>query len=126
MKPITSILTATVLFFAAGELQGQQAPASDHEAQLRAMVIEPVAAERDRAVVRDFLHRADVADLVAERGLDMERLKAGVSTLDADVASDLARHVQSMGEAAELVGGNTIVISTTTVIIILLLIILLT
>jgi len=126
MRPITSILAVTVLFFAAGELQGQEAPASDYEAQLRAMVAEPGAAERDREVVRDFLDRADVADLVAERGLDLERLKAGVSTIDSDVAADLSRHLRSAGEAADLVGGNTIVISATTVIIILLVLILVT
>ncbi|MDZ7780639.1 MAG: hypothetical protein U5R14_12020 [Gemmatimonadota bacterium] len=126
MRPMTSILAVTALFFATDDVQAQEAHASDYEAELREMVAEPDPAERDREVVRDFLDRSDVADVVAEHGLDRERLEAGVSTLDADAAADLARQVRSMGEEAELVGGNTVVLSTSTIVIILLILILVT
>lgn len=126
MKPMTSILAVTALLFAGGELQGQEARGSDYEAELRAMVAEPGPSERDRELLRDFLSRADVAEIAAEHGLDVERLEAGVNTLESEAVADLARQVRSMGDEAALVGGNTIVISATTVIIILLVLILVT
>jgi hypothetical protein len=121
---IPLLIVATLL--SVGELRAQESSPTDYESQLRAMVAEPAAHAPDREVLREFLDRAHVADVVAEYGLDLERLRAGVNTLGADAVSDLSRHVRDMGEAADLVGGSTVVISTTTIIIVLLLLILLT
>jgi hypothetical protein len=89
------------------------------------MVAEPTPADRDRQLVREFLDRVDVNDVVSALGLDRERLETGVNTLEADAAADLVRQVRALGDEADLVGGDTIVISATTVIIILLIILIL-
>ncbi|MEX2466052.1 MAG: PA2779 family protein [Gemmatimonadota bacterium] len=126
MRVLSSGFALTALFFFGGELQGQEVSTYDLEGELRTMVAEPSAADRDREVVRDFMDRADVGEAVAGLGLDPERLEARVSTLDAGTLADLARQVREVEKEADLVGGNTIVISTTTVIIILLVLILVT
>lgn len=121
-RPFSSVLALTALFFVGADLQAQEAPAQDLEHELRTMVVEPTPADRDRQALRDFLDRGEVNDAVTSLGLDPERLEAGVSTLDEDLAADLARQVQALGDEADLVGGDTIVISATTLIIILLII----
>lgn len=126
MRSLTPILALTALFFVGGELQAQATPASDVENELQALVAAPATADRDREVVREFLERADVGEAVSARGVDVERLKAGLNTLPADVVADLASQVQEATDGEDLVGGNTIVISATTVIIILLILILVT
>jgi uncharacterized protein (DUF3084 family) len=124
-KSFPSALALAALFLLGGDLRGQDASAQDLEAELRAMVAEPTQADRDRQVVREFLDRVDVSDVVTTLGLDRERLETGVNTLEADAAIDLARQVRALGDEADLVGGDTIVISATTVIIILLIILIL-
>jgi len=124
-KSFPSALTLAALFLLGGDLWGQDASAQDLEAELRAMVAEPTPADRDRQVVRAFLDRVDVSDVVKALGLDRERLETGVNTLEADAAIDLARQVRALGDEADLVGGDTIVISATTLIIILLIILIL-
>jgi hypothetical protein len=124
-KSFPSTLALAALFLLGGDLWAQDAPAQDLEAELRAMVAEPTPADRDRHVVREFLDRVDVSDVVTALGLDRERLETGVNTLEADAAADLVRQVRALGDEADLVGGDTIVISATTVIIILLIILIL-
>jgi hypothetical protein len=124
-KSFPSALALAALFLLGGDLWGQDAPAQDLEAELRAMVAEPTPADRDRQLVREFLDRVDVNDVVSALGLDRERLETGVNTLEADAAADLVRQVRALGDEADLVGGDTIVISATTVIIILLIILIL-
>jgi hypothetical protein len=126
MRTLSPVLALALSLVLGGELHAQQAPANEVEAELRMMVVEPSAVDRDRQVVRDFLDRVDVQEAIAASGLDEERLEARVGTLDDDVVADLARQVRDVDEEGDLVGGNTIVISTTTVIIILLLLILVT
>jgi hypothetical protein len=121
-KSFPSALALAALFLLGGDLWGQDASAHDLEAELRAMVAAPTPADGDRQVVREFLDRVDVSDVVTTLGLDRERLETGVNTLEADAAADLARQVRALGDEADLVGGDTIVISATTVIIILLII----
>lgn len=121
-RPFISLLALSALFFIGADLQAQEAPAQDLEQELRTMVVEPTPADRDRQALRDFLDRAEVNDAVTSLGLDPERLEAGVNTLDEDEAADLARQVETLGDEADLVGGDTIVISATTLIIILLII----
>jgi hypothetical protein len=125
MKSFCYTLAMAALFLLGGELRAQEASAQDLEAELRAMVAEPAPADRDRQVVREFLDRVEVSDVVTALGLDREGLETGVSTLEADAAADLARQVRALGDEADLVGGDTIVISATTLIIILLIILIL-
>lgn len=121
-RSFSSVLALTALFVVGADLHAQEAPTQDLEHELRTMVVEPTPADRDRQALRDFLDRVEVNDAVTSLGLDPERLEAGVSTLDEEVAADLARQVQDLGDEADLVGGDTLVISATTLIIILLII----
>jgi hypothetical protein len=126
MRLFSPVLALTLSLAVGGELHAQQASTNDVEAELRMMVVEPSAVDRDREVVRDFLDRVDVQEAIAASGLDRERLEARVGTLDDGAMADLARQVRDVDQEGDLVGGNTIVLSTTTVIIILLLLILVT
>jgi hypothetical protein len=87
------------------------------------MIADTDSAQPDHEVVRDFLERADVGAAVAAHGLDLERMKGAVGTLEADALADLARQVRALDDEDQ-VGGNTIVISSTAVIIALLVLIL--
>lgn len=126
MRALSPVLALTLSLVLGGDLHAQATSTHELEDELRMMVVEPSAVDRDREVVRDFLDRADVQEAIAASGLDRERLEARVGTLDDAAASDLAQQVTNLDEEGDLVGGNTIVISTTTVIIILLLLILVT
>jgi hypothetical protein len=123
MKLHASLLLCAALLFTAAPIHAQQADAATPESELRAMVTGETPDERDRATVAGFLERSDVGDVAAAHGLDTERLKDRVATLDANTARDLAERVQDVDQEA-LVGGDAIVISSTAVIIALLVIIL--
>jgi len=126
MRSLTSILTLAVLLGAAEQARAQDAATPDLHDELRTMVAEPAPAEQNRQAVRDFLERPDVEAVAAEQGLDVARARVAVETMDDAAVADLARHVRTLEEDADLVGGNTIVISATTVIIVLLILILVT
>lgn len=126
MRALSPVLALTLSLVLGGDLHAQEASTHELEDELRMMVVEPSAVDRDRDVVRDFLDRADVQEAIAESGLDRQRLEARVGTLDDDAAADLARQLENVDQEGDLVGGNTIVLSTTTVIIILLVLILVT
>jgi hypothetical protein len=87
------------------------------------MIADTASAQPDHEVVRDFLGRADVGAAVAAQGLDPERMKSAVGTLEGEAVADLARQVRGLDDDDQ-VGGNTIVISSTAVIIALLILIL--
>lgn len=123
MRTRIFILTLAAVFCVSGGLQGQEASAQGLDHELRAMIADAASAQPDHEVVRDFLDRADVGAAVAAHGLDPERMKVAVGTLDADALADLARQVRALDDEDQ-VGGNTIVISTTAVIIALLILIL--
>jgi hypothetical protein len=126
MRSLTSILTLAVLLGAAEQARAQDAATPDLHDELRTMVAEPAPAEQNRQAVRDFLERPDVEAVAAEQGLDVASARVAVETMDDAAVADLARHVRTLEEDADLVGGNTIVISATTVIIVLLILILVT
>jgi len=93
--------------------------------QLAAAVGEHAARQdADRAAVREALDRAEVKDVAAKLGVDLNRAAAAVDTMNGDDltrAADAARQVNR-----QLVGGaSNVVLSTTTIIIILLVVILL-
>jgi len=124
MRTLTSVLSLVILFSVAGELQAQQTYTPDVTSELWTMAAAAAPADQDRQVVEDFLNRADVSEAAATHGLDLDRVRAALSTLGAGAVADLARRVEGM-EDSDQVGGNTIVISTTAIIIGLLILILL-
>jgi hypothetical protein len=109
----------------------QQPPASPEAqvlttpAALDALAAEQVRAdEANRQAVRDVLNRDEVREVASKAGLDIERARQAVSTLDGAELQEIADHARRVD--ASLAGGaSTLVISTTTIIIILLVVILL-
>jgi predicted outer membrane protein len=94
-------------------------------ATLDAMVADQVRADQaNRQIVRDVLSRSEVREVAAKAGLDLERAKQAVSTLDGAELQEIAAHARHV-EASLSGGASTVVISTTTIIIILLVVILL-
>lgn len=119
-----ALILAVALLATAGLHRGLAAQAGDEiERELRAMVAAPSPADRDRAVVRGFLERPEVAAAAARHGVDLDRARDRVGTLDAREARDLARRV----EAAErqLVGGQVVITSSAIIIALLVVILLL-
>lgn len=123
MRRIAIVPILAVLFATGGQLQAQDGTELSMDGELRAMVASPAPVDEDRQVLLAFLDSASVADTAASYGVDMERIKAGVATLDAATAETLAGHVRDADEQ-EQVGGDTIVISSTAIIIALLALIL--
>ena len=81
------------------------------------------ADDANRKVVHDVLSRSEVREVAAKAGLDLERARQAVSTLDGAELEEIAAHARRVD--ARLSGGaSTLVISTTTIIIILLVVIL--
>ena len=118
MKRFAALLAVAALFALGAEAEAQQPGDEEVRDELRTMVTETGHADADRAEIADFLEREDVREAAARRGIDLERVKAGVETLGAGQAGALAKRVQD-AEAA-LAGGDTLVITSTTIIIILL------
>lgn len=125
MRSLTSVLTLAILCGAApDQTRAQDAATPDLHDELRTMVAEPAPADRHRQTVRDFLERPDVEIVAEERGLDVATARGAVQMMDDQAVADLARHVRTLDDEADLIGGNTIIISSTTIIIVLLILIL--
>lgn len=117
----TLLLALAATFAFAPALTAQEAPDADVRNELRTMATEANGAD-DRDALLEVLDREDVRAVAEERGVDMDRVKDGVRTMDiGDVSRIADRFLDSDGQ---LTGGDTLVISATTVIIILLLLIL--
>lgn len=101
------------------------APTVASGATLDALVADQVRADQaNRQIVKDVLSRSEVREVAAKAGLDLERAKHAVSTLDGAELQEIAAHARHVD--ASLAGGaSTLVISTTTIIIVLLIVILL-
>lgn len=121
MNRLTAILALAATFAVAPGLQAQEVQDDPVRQELHTLAAEGDQAQADRAAVADFLDRSDVQRVAAERGIDLERLEAGVRTMSAGQAASLAERVQDAEQ--DLAGGDTFVISTTTIIIALLIII---
>lgn len=120
--PIAFALLAA-LSFAPG-VAAQSAGDRALEQELRTMTAGETQADVQRANLDAFLERDDVAAAAAERGVDLDRVREGVATLeDSEVASLTSRIAEAVGDD-DLVGGDTFVVTSSTVIIILLVIIL--
>jgi hypothetical protein len=89
----------------------------------RALASRAAQVAAERAAIRRVLDRAEVREVAARSGIDLERVRAGVALLDGQdlqKAADQARTV----DAALAGGASSVTLSTTMIIIILLVVIL--
>ncbi len=121
MNRFTAMLALAATFAVAPGLQAQEVQQDPVRQEVHSLAAQGDDAQADRAVIADFLRRADVERVAAERGIDLEQLQAGVQTMTAGQAAAVADRVQDSQQ--DLAGGDTWVISTTTIIIALLIII---
>jgi hypothetical protein len=95
---------------------------SDGQAAIdRALAARAAAVDADRDVVRRVLDRTEVRDVAARMGVDIARVQASVSLLDAAELAQAADQARAVEDT--LAGGATTVVITTTTIIIALLIV---
>jgi hypothetical protein len=127
------MLTFTSAMVMAGGMAvaAQQPPATPDvpvltsPAALDALAAEQVRAdEANRQVVRDVLNRDAVREVATKAGLDLDRARQAVASLDGAELQEIAEHARRV-DASLSGGASTLVISTTTIIIILLVVILL-
>jgi len=91
---------------------------------LDALVAEQVREDAaNRQVVRNVLDLHQVREVARQAGLDLERARQGVATLNSDELREIADQARRV-DAGLSGGASTVVISTTTIIIILLVVIL--
>jgi hypothetical protein len=127
MKRISIIAaTATVLGLTLPTGTDAQEMRPDNTvSELRELVVGPTKSDEDGELVRAFLDSDGVVDVAHDRGIDLERVKERIRTLEEDELADLADRVrQETQQDPNLVGGDTFVISSTAVIIALLVVIL--
>lgn len=119
------LIAAGAILVSLGMAPSAEAQEAKHvvtEDQLNRMIESRAAdTENDREAVRRFLDREDVRDAAGTVGVDVEKMKDGVSTLDDAEAAGLADRVE---ETEAALAQNTVVISTTAIIIGLLVLIL--
>lgn len=123
IKRLPFVLALLTTISLSGDLRAQEADRSGTVDELRSMVTEATSGDRDRQTILDFLSRTAVEDVAEEYGVDIERAREGVKTLDVGQAGQLAERIRQTDQPAQ-VGGDTFVISSTAVIIGLLVIIL--
>lgn len=119
-----TVLAALAALLTLGTAQADAQEVRDQEVrdELRTLVTGDDPASADRAVIRAFLGNEDVQRVAERNGLDIEGAEAGVRTLSADEAANIAQRVE--GAEAYLAGGDTVVITSTTIVIILLILLL--
>src|SRR5688572_4887249 len=125
MRMFASVLVVVFTFLTVVPRVDAQTSHTAPQAALDAALQQHVASSAaDRETVMRLLDRPEVQSLAGEMGLDLQRAKSAVSTLDGRQLTDLAAQAQQAEEG--LAGGQSrIVISTTLIIIVLLVIILL-
>jgi hypothetical protein len=112
-------------FLVSSPVFAQQARVVDAGAMSQALAAKAESESAQRALVRRVLDRADVREMAARMGLNVEQADSAVATLSGPELGTLAQHAQAV-EAATLAGGaNTIVISVTTLLLLLIIVILL-
>jgi hypothetical protein len=125
MRYMAKGLAVALLAAAPATLKAQEpVHTSGPTATLRALAAQPSTADRDRAKLSAFLNRADVQKVATDHGIDVRRLKEGVTALDDGTVTALVRQMRAVDHQPALVGGDTFVISSTAVIIALLVFIL--
>lgn len=119
-----TVLAAFAAILTLGTAQADAQEVRDQEVrdELRTFVTGDDPATADRAIIREFLGNEDVQRVADQHGLDIERAEAGVRTLSADEAANIAQRL--LDSDGYLTGGNTVVITSTTVVIILLILLL--
>jgi hypothetical protein len=125
---VTNKIVALLLlpaFLVASPVFAQQARVVDAAAMSQALAAKAESESAQRALVRRVLDRADVREMAARMGLNVEQADSAVATLSGPELGALAQHAQAV-ETATLAGGaNTIVISLTTLLLLVIIVILL-
>ena len=115
------LILMLALSTAAGAQERHAVPSKDLS---KAVVQHTTDQNADRAAIREALGRAEVRDVAAGVGIDIDRVAASVDGLTADSLAEAASTARTVNQA--LTGGaSMITVSTTTVILVLLLVILL-
>lgn len=124
MKHFATIaMTAAALSFAT-QASAQDSTFQSMNDEIGAMLTAPKTADVDRAEIRDFLDRADVSATAETYGIDLDRVRDRVGTLEADDAADLSNRIREAQDEPAQVGGDRLVISATALTLILLVVIL--
>jgi hypothetical protein len=120
-----AVFASVVAVSAQEPATGTAAPATvAPAAALDAMIADRLRAdEANRKVVHDVLSRSEVREVAERAGLDLERARQLVSTLDSAELEEIAAQARRVDASLEG-GASNLVISTTTIIIILLVVIL--
>ena len=125
MRMFASILAVVFTFLTVVPRVDAQTSHTAPQAALDAALQQHAAgAAAERETVMRLLDRPEVRKMAGEMGLDLQRAKGAVSTLDGQQLTDLAAQAQQAEDG--LAGGQSrVTISTTLIIIVLLVIILL-
>lgn len=126
MRTLRTLLIAPLVFTLAlsSSAFAQDRHAVDPSAITQAVAGEVARQDADRASIHQALTRPEVQNLAARSGIDLERVRAQVDTLNGSSLAQVAAAAQQVNQT--LVGGaSTVVISTTTIIIALLVVLLL-
>lgn len=125
MRMSASILAVVFTFLSVVPPADAQTSHTAPQAALDSALQQHVAnAAADRETVMRLLDRPEVQALAGDMGLDLQRAKSALSTLEGRPLTELAAQAQQAEEG--LAGGQSrVVISTTLIIVVLLVIILL-
>lgn len=124
MRQLPIALSLATAFSIAPPLSAQDIPERSIDVELRTLVTTETAAERQRGRLEAFLVRDDVRGTAADHSIDLERVRAGLNSLEDREVASLTERLREALDADDLVGGDTFVITSSTVIIVLLVIIL--
>ncbi len=116
------VLCASALVTLAGPVWAQQAHAIPSSQIDRTLTTRVTAASADRAALLRLLDRPETRSVAGRYGVDLERARDAVGTLDGPELARLGSRARDLN-AALAGGSDTIVISTTTLIIALLVLI---
>jgi hypothetical protein len=125
MRTITTLLSAPLILIlgASTPVRAQERHAVPPSALAAAVTDHAATLDADRDAIREALNRPEVRAVAERTGIDIDRARASIDTLDSSTLARAAESARQVNDA--LVGGaSTITISTTTIIIVLLLIIL--
>ena len=125
MRTLRTLLVAPLVFMliVPSSALAQDRHAVDPSALSQAIASEVARQDADRASIHQALNSPEVRDIAAKSGIDLDRVRASVDTLNAGSLAQAAAAAQQVNQT--LIGGaSTVVISTTTIIIALLLVLL--
>ena len=121
-----SVALVLAVFLVSSPALAQQPRVVDSSAMSQALTAKADSESEQRELVRRVLDRADVREVAARMGLNVEQAHSAVATLSGAELDTVAQQASAV-EAVALAGGagSTIVISTVTLLLIIIIVILL-